>query len=172
VALLIALLAWGDQIRQPRKAVIEVEQKFVKILGRTISELGPLIHDSQDFNKVLSSALKLIGSGKLDATKNLIIKKLKELNKIRPDLERKYASRYFLTILLTVTFGLVGLASQFGGTSTLLSIKGITIDFEAAYALLVLAIGGLIVANLISTYFKENTFVATTAEADALIEAE
>ena len=50
LALLIALLAWGDQIRKPREAVTVVENKLLDKLKVAKNDLGPIIYDTYNRN--------------------------------------------------------------------------------------------------------------------------
>jgi hypothetical protein len=179
IALLIALLAWGDQIRQPRKTITEVERNFLAKLGMTKHEVNPLIHKSYTeatktlkygFTQVLDAVVDLMSEGKLDEHNNAVLTKLTMLDNARSGLETQYALRYFLTVSLTIAFGVIGLLSILNGSAQAIAVGTSAASFDEIYAGVVLLLGALIVASLIVAYFKENRFTRLIEETDVLIE--
>ncbi len=180
LALLIALLAWGDQIRQPRKVVTEVVQRYLDKIRRTRAELAPIIENSYDkeskslrydLTDVTRASVKLMTAGQLDAANIEIIKKLQDLHDKRMNLEGEYGTRYFLSILLSIAFGTFGVLSILNGSTTAGNAFGDQVTFQMLYAAPLLALGGWILVNLILTFFDESEFVRDTESAEALIGA-
>ncbi len=180
LAILIALLAWGDQIRKPRELVSEVENKFLLKLKTKRTELNPILHDISEENSkyfknsltdIAKAAVKLMDSGELNENTIPIITKVQELNASRSKLEHKYQSRYFETIFLDIWFTGSGLLSLLNGSNTITTFEGKNITFDIIYGAVLIAIGAAILMNLIATYFKENSFVHQTEQADDLVEA-
>jgi hypothetical protein len=168
IALLIALLAWGDQIRQPRRAVTEVVQKFLAKIDRTMGEIAPLIRDTYDratkglvysMTDVNRAALRLRDSGLLHADNIEIIGGLQVLFDQRRSLESWYAARYFGTVGLTTLFAIVGFLS-IGSPPHLIELgQGVALDPQTIYAGAVAIVSGFIVVNLLISYAKESKFI-------------
>ena len=85
LAILIALIAWGDQIRRPRELVSKVESKFLAKLKKTRKELAPILHDVSEENNryfnnslidITAAAVKLMESSQLNKKTIPIIKML------------------------------------------------------------------------------------------------
>lgn len=178
-ALLIALLAWGDQIRQPRRTVTEVESSFLRTLGLKRAEVNPIIHDSYvkatastnyTFTDILNSIVGLAKKGRLDSQTTSVLTQLTRIDSARDNLERHYVARYFLTLALTFATGLFGAVALLQGAEATTPIAGTAVLPEELYGG---AIGGLVLAllaNLLLVYVKENRFLRLIEGAGQMIE--
>ena len=179
LALLIALLAWGDQIRKPREAVNVVENMLLSKLKVAKKDLGTLINDTYNRNssklgyglaEVTQAAINLRDSKKLDETTIPMIEKLKKLNESRGKLEFQYEGRYFATILLAIWFGLSGLLSIGNGSVAIATIYGISVVYDSLYGIVVIAIVSFILVNLVLTFFMEGKFLKDSETTENSIE--
>ena len=176
---MIALLAWGDQIRQPRKFVTEVEKTFMVRLSMTRREVNPIIHEfytnatkmyKYDFSQILDSAVDFMKAGKLNSANASILNKLIAIDYSRTTLESHYIVRYFLTITLSVAFGVLGLLAVYNGPAQAFNLYGQPIAYLTVYTSVVVGFTTAIVLNLLVVYFKEDVLVRLIEEADVLIE--
>ena len=179
LATLIALLAWGNQISQPRQAVKEVENRFLLRFRESKKDVIPILHNSIDketgkmrfsLNKITQSAISLLKDNKLDNLYTEIMKKLDKLNNTKRKFESKYTRRYFLTVTLDVWFALAGFLSLINGTSTFGVVSGNEFSYNEVYAVIIAIIGIVILTNLVQTYSKELNFMDQVEKLDDMIE--
>lgn len=179
LALLVALLAWGNQISQPREAVKEEETEFLQKLKEYRKDLFPFLHSSYDkdtstikygLNDAVQSIVRLMNAGQLDEKSVKIIDFINDLKKKKSELVSKYSNRYSLTVLLDAWFAFAGILSLFNGLKTLLVVYGFSIQYNEMYATIVIVISSVILTNLIITFSKEKKFIKITEELDELIE--
>ena len=165
IALLIALLAWGNQIRQPRREVATIEQKFLTKLGKKLREVAPIIHDAHNtqggtqrytFSEEFKAIVGLLDARQLGASNVDTIEGLKRVDSTRRRLENQYDRRYFLTIALTIQFGLSGLLSFYYGIATILTVRQLSVSLIDVLALGLAGVILVIISNLVSGYLLEN----------------
>jgi hypothetical protein len=178
LALLIALLAWGDQIRQPRKVVTQVEQRFLEKLGKPRADLNPIIHESFDpsigklkytFSQIVGAIVSLAVENKLDEHNADVLNQLRGLDTTRASLESMYEFRYFLTILLTIVFGVAGVFAVYNGGDAVGTVMNVQITLVSIYAIPILGVFLSVIANLITVYSAEGNFVRKIEKADESI---
>jgi hypothetical protein len=179
LATLIALLAWGNQISQPRETVKEVENRFLLRFKEAKKNVIPILHNSVDsetgtmrysLNKVTQSAMHLLKEKQLDESNVEILNKLVQLNKTKIKFQSNYNSRYFLTIALDVWFALAGSLSLANGTSSIINVSGYEFSYNELYAAIIAIIGLVILTNLVLTYFMELKFMDQAERIDEIIE--
>jgi len=104
LALLIALLAWGEQIRAITRDTRDLERDFLQITGLTRAELNALLQAEND-NDRLVAFTNIMGSGKLTTAPQVEILPLFERWKaLGTKLQWLQSRKYWLTILITVVF--------------------------------------------------------------------
>lgn len=173
LALLIALLAWGNQISQPRQIVKEVEKKFLLKLNKSQGEVAPIIHNFFDaetgvlkysLHDVTKAAVKLMKGKQLNEQTIAMINEIKSMNGKKKTLESEYTLRYFATVALDCWFGITGLLSTYVGNKTINITNTLSITIDIFCICIILAIVGLILINLVLTYSIESKFVIQASE--------
>ena len=163
--LFIALLAWGNQIREPRKEIRNLEYEFRTEFDLEKSEINPLIRDTDKKVKKYSfmdTSLALISvmekNTLQDAKRVKLLSKLKDLNKARKRLEKLYKSRYILTIILTFLLFIFGSLSLYT-SETSIDIQSSSFSISGIYFLIVLIFMLVIMINLVIIYIREEIFI-------------
>lgn len=114
VALAIALLAWGEEIRKPSKEIREIEDKFVDRYGVKKQDLKTIISSEKNqrpnFYQFMSSLAGIIK--KVPSEKVELVKKIEEIQKIALRLEEILSFKYYFTIGFSF-FLLIGAAIIF-----------------------------------------------------------
>ena len=115
-ALFIAMLAWGNRIREPRKDVKELEILFIKNFETDKRTIRPLIKESYEslkkspiegFPDTIDSLVGIMD--KIENKEDVeVIEKFKRVDKLRKTLENFYKIRYLSSLLLTFFFILFG----------------------------------------------------------------
>jgi len=139
VALFIALLGWGDQIRTPQKESKQLEKEFMEKHGI----------DWEDLRYIIRKGEKVTPGKKMMALTNLMKKRklktkgiaehsdcLKELDIAKVNIEKINLSKYNLTVYLTILFFI------FGIISIILNIffGGLNIEYLFDFAFILIAI--------------------------------
>lgn len=160
--LFIALLAWGDQIRNPRKEITQLEEIFRKefdLKKSTVSSLVKKSYDSEEsskkytFLKQAESMIEILDNPKIKGESVSLLEKIRELHETRAKLEDNYRFRYLFSILMCISLFVFGMLSIFTETST--NKKGI----ECLYLIVILIFVFTLLVNFILTYRTENRFV-------------
>jgi hypothetical protein len=108
LALLIALLAWGEQIRAITKDTRDLERDFLGVTGLTRSHLNALLQ-ARDDNERLVAFTSIMASGSITTALQVEILPLFERwRAFGSKLRRLQSAKYWLTICLTVVFLLAG----------------------------------------------------------------
>ena len=108
LALLIALLAWGEQIRAIAKDTRDLENDFVRSRGLTRAELLPVLR-SQDPTDRLLALTKLMTSGNLKTAPEVeVLSHFRDWGARAGHLTRLLSLKYWLTVGLTVAMFLEG----------------------------------------------------------------
>jgi hypothetical protein len=179
-ALFIALLAWGDQIRKPRKDVAELEESFRKEFDLKKKVFNPLLRTSDDksndspkysFFEQTKAMVGVIGNKKLKGENVKLLSRFKELNVIRNDLEKKYNYRYLLTLYFLIVLFVLGIASLFTSNVTI-TLSRVIVDISYIYLGIVIVFIILFICNFFSTHNIEDKFVTKIYDTDDNIEAE
>jgi len=182
--LFIALLAWGDQIRKPRKEIMQLEERFRDEYNLPKQVTNPFIRKSyqtlQDSTKYsflqqTKAMIKLLENPKMRKCNVKLLEEFRKLHEIREGLEKKYRIRYFfsigLCILLFVFSILSGIYSNIFIIFKLVELhKMAGINLNSLYFILVLVLIAIIITNLVTTYFKEEQFIKSLYEIDDKIE--
>ena len=109
--LFIALLAWGDQIRKPRKEIMQLEERFRDEYNLPKQVTNPFIRKSyqtlQDSTKYsflqqTKAMIKLLENPKMRKCNVKLLEEFRKLHEIREGLEKKYRIRYFFSIGLCI----------------------------------------------------------------------
>ena len=162
--LFIALLAWGNQIREPRREIRNLESEFRKEFDLEKSEINPLIRDTDKKVKKYSfmdtsiALISVMEKNTLPPKRVELITKLKDLNKIREGLEKLYKSRYVLTFILTFLLFIFGSIALYTSDMTV-NIPPLSVSINKLFLLNVLIIMFIIMMNLVLVYTKEETFI-------------
>lgn len=113
LALLIALLAWGEQIRAITQDTRDLERDFLDTTGLTRAELSALLQAKNDDDRLLAFT-NLMASGKLTSAPQVEILPLFEKWRILGATLRSLQSKkYWLTVSLTVVFLATGTVMVF-----------------------------------------------------------
>jgi hypothetical protein len=132
LALLIALLAWGEQIRAITRDTRDLERDFLQVTGLTRAQLSALLQASTDDDRLVAFT-NLMASGKLTSASQVEILPLFERWRAHGTKLRSLQSRkYWLTIILTVVFLVTGTFAAFAPEglapiSVMLVIPGILV---------------------------------------------
>lgn len=109
IALLVALLGWGNQIKENQSETKRLELLLAKRLGakyKQVSEVTKKLDTNnvqQEFVNVLSSVKEIINKDKINSSDH--IQKLNSLSSIESDfdiIKKRYILKYELTIKLTL----------------------------------------------------------------------
>jgi type IV secretory pathway TraG/TraD family ATPase VirD4 len=178
-ALFLALLAWGDQIRKPKKEITELEDQFRKAFGVEKKIFNPLFRKTYDETKpsqkysFLEQTKAMIGvleNKKLKGSNAALLNRFKELHDVRKDLEKKYTFRYLFTIWFCVGLFIFGLASIFTN-EVMIKIYSANIQIVSiAMFICSLICITVIIINLLRTHNKENEFVTKLYAVEDAIE--
>jgi len=126
-ALFLTLLAWGDQIRNPRKEVTELEERFRTEFNIDKKVLNPLLRKSYDtlncpkkysFLEQTRSMISVLENKKLKGDNIKLLNIFRKLHDIRKDLEKKYKFRYIFSIWFCVVLFILGIISLFTAESS------------------------------------------------------
>lgn len=113
-ALVIALLAWGDQIRNLHLETLELEKNFSKGRNLDLRSIRIIIRTKKDPAKRIVAINSLINASGLKSKSDVnIIEKLININIERNNLEDKYKWKYYFVIILTHIFFISGLITYF-----------------------------------------------------------
>jgi len=178
-ALFIALLAWGDLIRKPRKDVAELEDDFRKEFDLKKKYFNPLLHNNDEssadapkynFFDETKAMAGIIGNKKLKGKNIKLLTEFKELNNIRYSLEKKYNFRYILSLYFLISLFVLGIISLFTQDISFV-IYTVSIDISYMYLCLVTIFIIMFIYNFFSAHTTEDAFVAKIYEIDDKIEA-
>jgi hypothetical protein len=104
LALLIALLAWGEQIRAITRDTRDLERDFLQATGLTRAQLSALLQARNDDDRLIAFN-NLMASGKLTSASQVEILPLFERwRSLGTELRSLQSRKYWLTIALTVVF--------------------------------------------------------------------
>lgn len=157
-AVFIALLAWGNQIRGPRKEVMQLEEAFRKEFSINKSTSNALIKESFDKKKSAKFTFLQQTKAVLDVFDNpdvgdkdySLFKQFQKLHGIRKQLEKDYKFRYLASVWLCIALFIATILVYF--LSAFIYIENIII-------LLIFLHIGIIIYNFFRTYKGENIFI-------------
>jgi hypothetical protein len=158
-ALFIAILAWGDQIRSPRKEILRLEDIFREKFNLSKKNINPSLLKGYNIIKEASQSsfliqtqaiIEILNSEKLGSYDRQLLKDSLELQNLRKGLENFYNKRYLLTILTTIVLLILGILS----ISISFSYQMIIVSMSVSYIMV-----SFIILNIILTYFTEKTFI-------------
>lgn len=119
IAFLIALLAFGDQIRQPSRELKDAEEKIKTPFGLTGKELngllGNVVNSEKPFLEAMTGIAKLASSKKFNGKIIDAIETAKKLVNEYRQLETLYVARFYLTVLITFFSFIFGIIANFAG---------------------------------------------------------
>ena len=160
IALFIALLAWGDQIRKPRDSLHELEKNYLEQLkrrGKKKSKILPLIRSSSEytFRQQMSSLLE-VWDDKTEDTDLTLRDSIQSLHDQKKSIENHYNFRYYTVIGLTLISFIFAVVSDYWGSIST-HIWQITIDHLLIGTFFIIIL--IIIGNLISCNCKEQKFI-------------
>lgn len=165
-ALIIALLAWSNEIREPRKDIRQVEEDFANTFNLPKRKLKILIKKSvkkegeTPINRLIketSAVISIMGKFKTDEGPKGMAK-LRDLFDMRENIEKYYKFRYTLVIFLAfISFLLGSLAINHGKTPLIFWILNITYNhiYLGIFVLLVV----ILLIFIVIIYFKEEKII-------------
>ena len=166
-AIFITLLAWGDQLRQPRTEIMQLEESFRKEFDLKKRVTNPIIRKSYDsmsqsgrytFLQQTKSVVALLDNKKLKDGNIKLLERFRRLHGIRLMLEEKYRFRYFFTIFFCIYLFIAGIVSSFTADK-LIHIRQFTIPIDYLLIGITLLIVAILIKNFIATYRKEDRFI-------------
>ena len=145
LALFVALLGWSDQIRGINKDTKDLESKFLENTKIRKDDFLAVVKVTAPAEQ-LHAIANLMGSERLTTVSSVeLLSLFKKWNEQWGDLERLSSRKYDLTIALTVSLFLAGVASLFTNAKSHVRIW----DLCARTEVLLLAVPMLFVAALI-----------------------
>jgi len=160
IALFIALIAWGDNIRKPGEEVLSIEDKFRNILKLKKAETIPLLRESSKYN--FSKQMETIAYlwEKDFKGKDLqLLSEIKELHKKRSSLDSIYDFRYLLVFFITILSFFFGGLSLLIGRTIIFNYQDFLFTNNKAYLLVFMIAIFITLINLYCGYNKEKEFV-------------
>ncbi|MBI2129460.1 hypothetical protein HYX19_03290 [Candidatus Woesearchaeota archaeon] len=174
----IALLAWGDQIRKPRKEIMELEETFRKEFNLKKSVTNPLIRKSYNsmqssnrysFLQQTKSMIQLLENPSIKGENIKLLNQFRKLHGIRQQLETDYTFRYIFSIWLCVILYSFGIISIYTNELTF-SLFNITIEFNIVLLFIVIIMIGVLIHNFFIVHKGEELFVNEIYSTDDRIE--
>jgi hypothetical protein len=108
LALLIALLAWGEQIRAITKDTRDLERDFLEATELKRSQLAPFFH-AKNVDDQLAPLSSVMASGKLsDAAQVELLPLFRQWRDLSGGFRSLQSRKYWLTILVTLVCFLTG----------------------------------------------------------------
>jgi uncharacterized tellurite resistance protein B-like protein len=173
--LFVALLAWGDQIRNPRKEITQLEEIFRKEFDLKKSTINPLIRKSYEseesskkytFLKQAESMTKILDSQRIKGDNINLLEKVRNSQETRKKLENQYRFRYLFTILMCISLFAFGICSVVAEETE--NESGL--EFNYIYLIITFIFVGILLSNFILTYQTENKFITEINEISDEIE--
>jgi hypothetical protein len=165
-ALIIALLAWSNEIREPRKDIRQVEEDFANTFNLPKRKLKILIKKSvkkegeTPINRLVketSAVISIMGKFKTDEGPKGMVK-IRDLFDMRENIEKYYKFRYILVIFLAfISFLLGSLAINHGQVQVIFWILNVTYNQIYQWIFFLLAI--LLLVSVVIIYFKEEKII-------------
>jgi len=172
-ALFIALLAWGNKIREPRQDIRELEDKFVKSFETDRRDIKPLITNSYEsikghliegFSDTMDALVEIMD--KIERKEDIaLIKKFKDLDKLRKRLEKFYKMRYLFSLIFTFILFLLGIFSEANGNETFIGGR----VYNQFYLCIFIIFVFIILITISSIYFLEEEFIVGVDETRSLM---
>jgi len=108
LALLVALLAWGEQIRKIAKDTRDLERNFMQSRGLTRAEFLPILKPKTPTDQLVALT-QLMNSGKLKTAPEVeVLACFQQWSALAGRLARLFSLKYWLTIALTVALFIGG----------------------------------------------------------------
>lgn len=176
-ALFVALLAWGNQLKQPRKEVLTLENSFRKEYHLPKSVTNSLTKKQYDELRD-SSSISFLDQAKAMGDlieKNVddgaieILNKFNRVHDIRLRLERAYNFRYNFSLILCVFLFIFGVVSAFT-QDVVFNLFKKTFSFNLFFLFIVLCFVALLIYNMFWTHKKEQVFIESLINIDENIE--
>jgi len=176
-ALLIAFLAWGNQIRQPRKEIRELEEECINAYNLRKNEILPLMRNKDKNDKYstrdkLKSIISLVGQKKIRNAAQLdSLRRLGHLHDDCDKLNKLFIIRYRFAIVLMVSFYILGIISFYTKD---LSLVFYIFDFnvDRIFIVIIFVIISFIIINLIVVHVSEEKFIDEMDKISDLIEGD
>jgi hypothetical protein len=130
LALFIALLAWSDQIRGIDADVRELERRFLEDTGIEKSTFLSIVKPQSPDDRGVA-LLEVINAGRIksgDSAKVLTI--FTDWHKQWVQIERLSSAKYYVTIILTAGFFVIGTVSLFTNPSQKLHFRSVDLKVE------------------------------------------
>jgi len=168
--LLIALLAWGNQMREPRKEIRNLENECRQWLRLNKEEITPLIREGKyTTTDRMKSLMTLMGKRTINRSSQLVtIKKIEDLNKEWIKLDKLYKRRYQFSVFLMLVLFIFGGISLYTDTF-FINLAEKQFSVNRLYFFPIVLIFLIILYNLIKTHLKEERFVIGILDAWDLI---
>lgn len=160
IALFIALLAWGNQIRKPRDSLHELERSYLEQLkkrGKKKNKILPLIRPSSEytFRQQMNSLLE-IWDDKTQETDLELRDSIQSLHDQKKSIEHHYIFRYYTVISSTILSFIFAIVSNYWGLVEI-NLWAININHILIGSFFIIII--IVIINLISCNCKEQKFI-------------
>lgn len=176
-ALFLVLLAWGNRIRESRRDVRELEDKFIKNFDTSKRTITPLVKESfksvkktptEGFADMMSSLVEIMD--KIKEPKDVeVIDKFKEVFNLRNGLEKFYKTRYISAIIFTFLLFILGILSEYNGGVVIIGNPMLTYPLNYYYLGCFLGAVFFILIIMIIVYFKEENYIELIEETDDIM---
>lgn len=116
LAFLIALLGWGDRIRNVQSGTRRLERELLEHLDFRWSDLRPLVRNGNPDKPAakLAAVLRVLKAGNLSNSLDVdLLTELEDINKIRTRLECRYRTRFLLVFFTSVEMLFTGVISNY-----------------------------------------------------------
>jgi len=114
VALLLALLAWSDQIKNLHNETLDLEKDFSENRKLRLRKIRTITRAESSVSKRITAINNLLQNSELKEKEDVqIIERLIALDSDRFKLERQYKIKYHLVIILTYLFLIAGIVNYF-----------------------------------------------------------
>ncbi len=114
LALLLALLAWSDQIRNLRRETLELEKDFSQNRHLDLRRIRTIIRTELSPGKRITALNNLVKDSQLKLTEDIdIIEQLSALDSHRHRLENLCKTKYWLVVILTHCFLVSAIVNYF-----------------------------------------------------------
>lgn len=164
LALLLALLAWSDQIKNLHKETLDLEKEFSQNRSLPLRKIRKIIRSESRPAQRISAINNLLKNSEIKEKKDIeIINSLINLDPDRLNLEKLNKRKYRLVIALTYLFIISGMVNYFiiDTSSFNLFCLQIKLDFiaiSACIVLLLLIITFTAYLNKIENNYKEQLY--------------
>jgi uncharacterized membrane protein len=158
-ALLIALLAWSDQILSLHKETIEAEDTLEKKRSLNWRIIKVLLRKKPEPELILATLNEMLTKESEDSLEDIqIIQTFINLDEKAKGLRFLNKVKYILVVILTFSFFIGGVATLFINSSSTFNIFGFTINHNIIPFVICVLFSLFILVYIVILNFKENNY--------------